>query len=201
LDILFAKALGTLLLDIASSIFLFAPLQALFAQGFTPNVVGDVAFVEVQAGSEIQPAFDFLETYIDANSSVNSGVVDLTSSTTFAEVIDAHDNTTLNIQDGVTLTIDSAEVMHRGIDLSNTTNSGVTGGGVLDVNEKAQFGIYGEALHNPIVGNLTGVSPLEIIDWRTAVGFFSTPAVASSNIEIENLHLHSPCILRPVQML
>jgi len=92
---------------VASSFFLCGSFQALYAQGFTANVVGDVAFIEVQLGSDIQPAFDFLETYIDANSNVNSGVVDLTSSTTFAEIIDVHDDTALNIREGVTLTIDS----------------------------------------------------------------------------------------------
>lgn len=161
---------------------------------FTPNVVGTVATIEVNTGGDIQPALDFLLSYIANNANINSGVVDLASSTGFVDTIDTYSDITLNIQSGVTLTLDSPSLMHRGIDLSSTTNSGVTGGGTLDVNQKAQFGIYGVALHNPIIGNPSGstTDPMEIVRWQTAVSLFSTPAVASSNIQIDNLYLHSP---------
>ena len=127
----------------------FLPAQA---QEFAPSVVGDVATVEVDVGADIQPAFDFLQTFLADNASINSGVVDVTSSTSFTNTVDAHSDIVLNIQAGVVLSLDAGGVIFRGINLSNTSNSGITGGGVLDVNENAQFGVHGVAVQSPIIG-------------------------------------------------
>lgn len=157
-------------------------------------VNGDVAELEVTSGIEIQPAIDHLQSYLPTDPNANFGLVTVTSSTTFLDTIVLKDSISLALPESVTLTFDAAETVHRALDLSNTQNSGVIGGGTLDVNEKATFGIYGHALTNAVVGNVGGLlsAPLKVIGWRNGVGLYSTAAVAASNLEVRNLFLIEP---------
>ena len=128
---------------------LSAPVAQASASSFLVTENNGVATVDLTDGAMINDAFVFLTDYVDANASIQSGVVNVTSTTTFSEALIARDNVVLNIEDNVTLTLDTLlDPLADGpaIRLSSTSYSGVTGGGTLDINGNAVYGIYGIAL-------------------------------------------------------
>ena len=156
------------------------------------SVVDGVAYVNVSVGSDIDDAFLLLETYIPTDPLASSGVVNVISNSTFSSEIQTKNNITLNIVSGVELGLIAVDIDYA-INLSNTTNSGVTGGGTLNINGNSLFGIYANAPQNPIVGNLGGptTEPLTIKGWRQGVGIFSSSTVAATNVRLENLEVRS----------
>ena len=189
----FHKTHSGILAFLSLSVVVFATPNEVNSQTVS-ETVGGVAYVDVSTGGEIQGAIDFLKIHVEDNASVTAGVARLTGSTSFNSTIATKDNVGIHIPFGVTLTLTSANQLHRGIDLSNTTNAGVTGGGTLDVNEKATYGIYGHGVNSPLVGNPDGplTQPLGIVGWRQAVGFFSTQSFAATDVEIFNVSIKSP---------
>ena len=158
-----------------------------------------VATINVTDGNEINAAFAHVEDYIAANASAVSGVVNVSASTTFSNTIVTRDNIVLNIQDGVTLTLDTPitpVTLSRAIDLSNTTLSGVTGAGTVDINGNSQFGIRGDVVTQLKIGNVnsTDADPtkLKVVGWEFGVYFASGASTAADDIEIANLEITEP---------
>ena len=182
-----------------SYVFQEAPVAQASAASFPVTVSNGVATVDLTDGAMINDAFVFLTDYVDANASVQSGVVNIVSDTTFSESLRARDNVVLNIEDSVTLTLDTLlDPLADGpaIRLSNTSFSGVTGGGTLNINGNARQGIYGIGLDNVQIGNVnsTDSTPikLKVVGWQAGVFLGSSSNVAATDITISNLELSQP---------
>ncbi|QDT09622.1 Bifunctional hemolysin/adenylate cyclase precursor [Planctomycetes bacterium K23_9] len=164
--------------------------------------VGLLATVDVDDGSLIADSITCLASYIDATPTVDRGMVTVSQSTAFSESLRLQDDIVLNIQDGVTLTLDTyldpSDLINGGpaIRLNNTTGSGVTGSGTLDFAGNSRQGIYGVAMHDAVIGNVdaTGLDPakLRVVGWQYGVFFASTVDVAASNLTIANLEITEP---------
>lgn len=170
------------------NIFLILPVKAVTISSVTDGV----AYVDVSLGSDINDAFDLLETYIADEAMVNSGVVNVISSTIFESKITTKNNTTLNIFTGVELTLNASDI-HHAINLTDTINSGVTGGGTLNLDGNTIIGIYANRPQNIVIGNPGGPinEPLSIIGWRQGIGIYSSATLAASNVRLENLEVKS----------
>lgn len=162
---------------------------------FTPTESNGVAYIDVADGSSINDALAFLENYVATNASVSAGVVNVTSSTQFSETLVGQNNVRLNIEDGVTLTLNAA-LAGPAYDLSGTSYSGLTGSGTFAINGNAQYGVYGSGADNVVLGNVdaAGATPpsLTITGWQYGVAIESTATVAAHDITIENLEIVDP---------
>ncbi len=172
-----------------------AVAESNLASGITET--NGVASLDVTIGSEINAAVEAVENYLDSSATATSGVVNLTQSTTFSDTITLADNITLNIQSGVTLTLDTQlGDFEPTINTNFTTNSGLVGSGTLDINGLARQGVVSSASDGLKVGNVGDASSnapkLSITGWRFGLFIVSTESTAARNITIENLELTQP---------
>ena len=165
--------------------------------GFTINENNGVASIDVTIGSDINPAVAALESYLETSTTAVSGVVNVTQDAWFSDTITLADDILLNIEAGVTLTLDTLlDDFSPAIVTSFTTNSGVSGSGTLDVNGNARQAILSEAAVDLNIGNVgdtsTNAPKLSIVGWRFGVFIYSNSETATRNITIENLELTQP---------
>ena len=177
----------------AAPVFFFT--QPVTASDITES--NGVATLNVTAGSDINPAFDAIEDYLATSTTATSGVVNVTQSTTFSETITTKDDIVLNIDSGVTLTLDTLlSQFDHAIVTSFTNNSGVTGTGTLDINGNSKQGIFNvgsDGLRIGNVGDATSNAPkLSIIGWQFGIRVVSNTNIAARNITLENLELTQP---------
>ena len=129
-----AMSNGLVTVEIASA---FSGHTAKSAQAASASAVTEtngVASIDVMIGNEINAAVDALTDYLANNATATSGVVNVTQSTTFSDTITLDDNIILNIQSGVTLTLDTQlGDFDPAVNTSFTTNSGVVGSGTIDI--------------------------------------------------------------------
>jgi len=177
-----------------------AEIQAPVTLAMTSSGVTEsngVASIDVTIGNEINAAVTALVDYLDANTTAVSGVVNVTQSTSFSDTVTLADDIVLNIEAGVTLTLDTLlDDFDPAIVTSFTTNSGVIGTGNLDLDGNARHGIYSVAADGLNVGNVgdtsTNAERLSIQGWRYGVFIVSNAATATRNITIENLDVIQP---------
>ncbi len=162
---------------------------------FTITETDGVAQVDVADGADINAALAAVQAYVAANGTATSGVVNVTASTSFSETLIAQDNVALNINSGVTLTLDTA-ISGPAYDLSGTSFAGLTGSGTLDVNGNAGTAVLGTAAHDVQIGNIggTGSPPdqLTIEGWKYGVVIESSATEAATDITVENLEISGP---------
>ncbi len=165
------------------------------SSGVTEN--NGVASIDVTIGNEINAAVTALTDYLAANATAVSGIINLTQSTTFSDTVTLADDIVLNIEAGVTLTLDTLlDDFDPGIVTSFTTNSGVIGTGTLDLDGKARHGIYSVAAQGLNIGNVgdasSNASKLKIEGWRYGVFVVSDASTATRDITIENVEVSQP---------
>ena len=165
------------------------------SSGITEN--NGVASIDVTIGNEINAAVTALTDYLAANATAVSGVINVTQSTTFSDTVTLADDIVLNIEAGVTLTLDTLlDEFDPGVVTSFTSNSGVIGSGTLDLNGNARHGIYSVAAVGLNIGNVgntsSGAAKLNIEGWRFGVFIVSNADTATRDIEIENLEVSQP---------
>ena len=176
-----------------------------FVQGASGSGVSEadgVAFVDVTIGNEINAAITAVADYLASSTTADTGVVNVVASTTFSEQLVLQDNISLNIESGVTLTLDTALVDVLGgntvgaINAEFTTDAGVIGSGTLQVNGNARYAIYGIAADGLTIGNVGDTSSdapkLSLHGWQFGVFIGSDPTAAARNITIENLEVSQP---------
>ena len=158
-----------------------------------------VATMDVLTGSEINGAVTCLVDHLDLHASAQSGVINVTQDTNFSESLQLADNVRLNIPTGVTLTLDTLLdplVDGNAIELSGTTNSGVTGEGTIHFAGNSRQGIYGVGTTNAMIGNVGSLDSnparLTITGWQFGVFIGSSPSVASTSLTLENLEVTDP---------
>ena len=180
-----------------STVFVDAP-QPLnnLSSGVTEQ--NGIATLNVTDGNEINQAFVTLTDYLANNASALSGVVNVSASTTFSEPIDAANDIVLNIESGVTLTLDQPldSLTNGAIRFNQVSNSGLTGAGTLDVNGNSTRAVFAVAVDGFRIGN-TGTSAsnpsrLKIVGWQTGVFVGSSVSVAATNTTVENLEVTNP---------
>lgn len=163
--------------------------------GFTITETNGVAQVDVTDGAYINAALEAVQAYVAANGTATSGVVNVTASTGFSQTLIAQDNVSLNINSGVTLSLDTA-IAGPAYDLSGTSFAGLTGSGTFDVAGNAGTAVLGTAAHDVQIGNIggTGNPPdqLTIKGWKYGVVIESSATEAATDITVENLEISEP---------
>ena len=161
-----------------------------------------VASIDVTIGNEINAAITAVADFLATSTTADSGVVNVIASTTFSEQLVLADNISLNIESGVTLTLDTALVDVLGnntvaaINANFTTDAAVVGSGTLDINGNARFAIFSIASDGLNVGNVgdssSAAPKLSVVGWQFGVYVVSGPNVAAKNLTLENLELTQP---------
>ena len=161
---------------------------------FTINEIGGVASIDVTDGNDIHDAIRDLDFYIAASTTATSGIVNVVQSTAFSSQINARDNIFLNIQSGVTLTLDTP-IADPAFKVSFNDNTGLIGEGTFDVNGNTQAAIFGSGATNVKIGNIEGApgdAKLTIVGWEFAINLGSNNSTATENIELKNLLVTNP---------
>ena len=169
---------------------------------FTITETNGVASIDLTDGTMINDAFVALHSHIGTSPTASSGVVNVLASTTFDASLVAQDNVRLNLPDGVTLTLNSAAPLPltqnfgAAIDLSNTTDTGLTGGGTLALDGLARYAVYGVAVQGTEIGNVDSTDPnptkLKITGWQYGVFLASSSTTATQNVNLVNLEVTDP---------
>ena len=104
----------------------------------------------------------------------------------------------LNLNAGVTLTLDSA-IVGAAYDLSGTQSAGLTGTGTLDAAGNTDTAVLGDAAKDPFIGNVGSTDPspdsLTIVGWKYGVVIASTATEAATDIVVENLQISGPAAI------